>query len=239
MRKPWINRSAMTDFADKNTRHVNKRDCNLTSLYRVFGSARAVGCNFVRCCVQVVGGVRSIRHLKALLIVCALLSFGIARPGFAHDPALHGFKLVTFKKPFAAPGIVLNDVEDRQQTLAALKGKFVLLNFWATWCPPCLEEMPSMQVLHDRYAVDGFSVVAISSDEEGKSVVAPFIDKLGIKFAVWLDSDRSTSDVYGAKNLPVTFLLNREGQVIAAATGKRDWSSEAALSTLDELIRKP
>lgn len=157
----------------------------------------------------------------------------------AHDPSLHGFNLVPFKKPFTAPQIELTDLDGELQTLDSHKGKFVLLNFWATWCPPCLEEMPSMQVLHERYDGDDLIVVAVSSDEEGREIVAPYIEKLDVNFPVWLDTEGVAAKAYGAKNLPITFLLNRDGEVIAAATGKRDWASAAALSTLDEIVNQP
>ena len=82
----------------------------------------------------------------------------------------------------------------------------------------------------------GFVVVAISSDVEGRSIVQPFIESLGVTFPVLLDPDGQVSAAYGAKSLPVSFLLDRDVRVVAAAQGAREWFSEAALSTLDEMI---
>ncbi|OED41724.1 hypothetical protein AB833_09265 [Chromatiales bacterium (ex Bugula neritina AB1)] len=160
-------------------------------------------------------------------------------PARAHDPALHGFKLTPFDPPFPAPEFTLDSLEGESLQLADFKGQFVLLNFWATWCPPCLEEMPSMDEIYNRYKDQGFSVVAVSSDEEGQSIVQPFIDKLGVSFPVLLDTDKSVSGKYGAVNLPLSFLLNREGEVIAGAEGERKWASTEAISVLDELITPP
>ena len=155
---------------------------------------------------------------------------------WAHDPALHGFKLTTFDPPFPAPEFQLPGLTGGELTLEDYKGKYVLLNFWATWCPPCLEEMPSMETIHQEYKDKNFTVVAISSDEGGKADIDPFIDKLGVTFPILMDSDKAVSSVYGAVNLPLSFVLNPEGMVIAGSEGARDWESEEARSVLEEMF---
>lgn len=180
--------------------------------------------------------------MKIRCLVLLLSSFfcvALTTTASAHDPALHGFKLTTFDPPFPAPDFNLSTLPEGQSTLADYKGQFVLLNFWATWCPPCLEEMPSMESAFQRYKDRGFTVVAISSDEEGEDAVNPFIEKLGVTFPILLDPDKAIATTYGALNLPLSFLLNREGQVIAGSIGERDWASEEAISVLDELIVAP
>ena len=174
--------------------------------------------------------------LKRCVAFLVLLYGGVFNQAAAHDPALHGFNLVTFDKPLAAPPFDLATLEGGNKALSDLRGQFVLVNFWATWCPPCLKEMPSLNRLHNHFADRGFTVVAISSDEEGRPIVQKFIEKIGVDFPILLDSDKAVSKGYGAVNLPVSFLLDQEGQVIAAAQGERDWASDEALSTLDELI---
>lgn len=154
----------------------------------------------------------------------------------AHDPALHGFQMSTFDPPFPAPDFDLALLEGESATLETYKGEFVLLNFWATWCPPCIEEMPYIEAAYQHFKDRGFTVVAISSDEEGETAVTPFIEKLGVTFPILLDPDKAVSSVYGAHNLPMSFILNRDGEVVAGAVGERDWSSEEALSVLDEII---
>ncbi len=170
------------------------------------------------------------------LWMLAVLSAAVGAAARAHDPALHGFNLVTFERPFAAPDFSLPDLTGRQTSLAAYRGHYVLLNFWATWCPPCLAEMPSMEVIFERYRERGFVILAVSSDSEGVDVVGDFVAQLGVSFPIVLDSNRRVSDLYGARNLPVSFLLDRDGHVVAAAQGARDWASDAARSTLDEII---
>lgn len=173
------------------------------------------------------------RILSTLLLI--VLSFSVR----AHDPALHGFKLTSFDPPFPAPDFVLTTLDDQKSSLKDYQGQYVLLNFWATWCPPCLEEMPSMETVYQRYQDKGFTVVAISSDEGGKADISPFIEKLGVTFPILIDADKTVSKVYGAVNLPLSFLLNREGHVIAGSEGARDWASPEAISVLDELLATP
>lgn len=179
--------------------------------------------------------------MRSRYLTVALVLFLSVAPRVvpAHDPALHGFKLVTFARPFPAPGFTVEDLSGARTELAGYRGKYVLLNFWATWCPPCLDEMPSMEVLHQRFKDRGFVVVAISSDKEGASIVQGFIDKLDVSFPILLDPDGRVARAYGAKNLPVSFLLDRQGQVIAAAQGARDWASKEALTTVNELVVGP
>lgn len=180
--------------------------------------------------------MKNLTKLSSLLCVALMLFAFEAR---AHDPALHGFKLTTFDPPFPAPEFTLQTLVGDDTDLSAHKGKYVLLNFWATWCPPCLTEMPAMEKMYQKYKDQGFTILAISSDEGGKPDIQPFVDKLGVTFPILIDADKAVSSTYGAINLPLSFLLNREGQVIAGSEGERDWASEEAYSVLDELIESP
>lgn len=179
---------------------------------------------------------QTMKHARHLLLISSFFIFGLTSQVSAHEPSLHGFKLTTFDPPFPAPAFVLETLAGTPSKLEDFQGKYVLLNFWATWCPPCLEEMPSMELAYQHYKEKGFTVLAVSSDEEGKTAVSPFIEKLGVTFPILLDPDLAVSKVYGAINLPLSFLLNPQGQVIAGSEGGRDWASEEAFSVLDELI---
>ncbi len=173
-------------------------------------------------------------HLFSIgLLICSFMTLQNAS---AHDPSLHGFKLTTFDPPFPAPAFELPQYKAESLSLADLQGSYVLLNFWATWCPPCLVEMPTMEAAFQKLKGEQFRVVAISSDEGGEAEIAPFLDKLDISFDVLMDTDKSVSSLYGAINLPLTFILNPQGEVIAGSEGERDWASEEALSVLEEMI---
>ena len=172
---------------------------------------------------------------SALLLLITLLTWPLLLT--AHAPDLHNFRMVTFKRPFSAPGFQLPDLETHMRALSDFQGHYVLLNFWATWCKACLKEMPSLEKLYQRLQSHGFVVVAVSTDTEGDAKVTPFVSKLQLTFPILLDADQAVSKRYGARDLPSSFLLNPQGQVIAAAKGERDWFSEQALSYFDELVK--
>jgi len=179
-----------------------------------------------------------IKRILSVVFITVVFN-GWFTSALAHDPKYHGFNLTTFDPPFPAPEFQLPGLLGEEGlTLDDYKGKFVLLNFWATWCPPCLEEMPSMETIHQLYKDKNFTVVAISSDEGGKKDIDPFIDKLGVTFPILMDSDKAVSSVYGAVNLPLSFILNPEGQVIAGSEGAREWASEEAMSVLEEMFEQ-
>ena len=173
--------------------------------------------------------------LAIILAAIIALSPSIA---IAHDPALHGFRLVTFKRSIVAPAFMLKNLTGDSVRLEQFRGDYILLNFWATWCPPCVKEMPSMELLQQKFKEKGIHVVAISLDKEPKEEVAAFVAKLKLTFPILLDPDGIVSDPYGANALPSTFILNPDGRVIAAAKGERDWYSEEAISYFDELLKR-
>ena len=170
-----------------------------------------------------------------LFILLVLLVMGPASL-LAHDPEQHGFRLVKFSRPAAAPDFSLPDLSAQPRQLSDFKGHYVLLNFWATWCPPCLNEMPSMENLYQKLKDRSFVVVAVSTDKTGADHVAPFVRNLNLTFPILLDVHQVVAQQYGARDLPASFLLNPEGKVIAAAKGERDWFSKQAISYLEELI---
>jgi peroxiredoxin len=170
------------------------------------------------------------------LLFLFLLSPALFSSAAAHAPEHHKFRLVTFRRPLPAPAFELAGPSGKAVRLADLRGKVVLLNFWATWCPPCVREMPSMEALYGKYRGRNFEVVAVSLDERGAAVVMPFLERLKLTFQVALDPDGEVSAVYGARDLPSSFLIDPAGNVIAAAKGERDWFSPGARSYMDELI---
>ncbi len=119
--------------------------------------------------------------------------------------------------------------------LSSLKGKVVLLNFWATWCPACRQEMPSMQRMYQRLRAEGFEVLAVDLQEDRQRVQS-FAKDLGLSFPILLDSDGSVGGEYGAHALPTTFLLDRRGLIFAWAVGAREWDTPEMLATLRGIL---
>jgi peroxiredoxin len=182
---------------------------------------------------------KALCRIRATLIIALIVLYSSTMSTVkAHDPALHGFAMVTFDRPFPAPDFELPAPDGTKRSLTSWRGHYVLLNFWATWCPPCLEEMPSMQSLHNKYADQKFTVVALSSDKGGAAEVQPFIDKLCVTFPILLDVDGKIAGIYGARDLPLSFLIDPHGNVIAAAKGARDWASTQAIEVIGEFLAK-
>lgn len=119
------------------------------------------------------------------------------------------------------------------------KGKVVLLNFWATWCPPCVKEMPSMQRLKERYADDGFEIVAINAGEE-PDVVDAFLLQLDteLTFPILLDQKGVSFIALGIKGLPMSFLLNKEGRSVMTFMGGREWDEKAQTDLIEAELAK-
>ena len=113
----------------------------------------------------------------------------------------------------------LSDLEGQPWRLRDLKGKVVLVNFWATWCPPCRKEMPDLQALYDRYKDQGFVVVSISDEEAAK--VQPFIAERKITYPVLLDPGRKVNDLFQVGGIPKSFVYNREGKLVAQSIDMR------------------
>lgn len=169
-----------------------------------------------------------------ILMTITLLSW----PGVAitHDASQHGFRLVSFERSVTAPEFSLKNLGGETVKLEQFRGQTIVLNFWATWCPPCIKEMPSMQRLQQHFSGNQFQVVAISLDKESEQIVQSFASKLNLTFPILLDPEGVAADPYGAKDLPSTFILDQKGQVIAAAKGERDWYSPSAISYISELL---
>jgi len=107
--------------------------------------------------------------------------------------------------------------------LSKHRGRFVLVNFWATWCKPCEDEMPSMQQLYDQLGRDDFDLVAISVDVASEEVAA-FRDRMGIRFPIGLDPSQQVSRLYQTTGYPESLLIDRAGIVVERYVGPRDWS---------------
>jgi cytochrome c biogenesis protein CcmG, thiol:disulfide interchange protein DsbE len=127
--------------------------------------------------------------------------------------------------------------------LSAFKGSWVVLNFWATWCPPCRDEMPSMEMLNRRFQRDGKNIkmVAVSVDEDYKEVHR-FFGETKPTFTVLWDREKTVSGAFGSRKFPETYLINPEGKVVAKYIGPRDWYNQATVQYFEQVIagrRKP
>ena len=129
----------------------------------------------------------------------------------------------------------LLDLYGKKVILSDYKCKIVFLNIWATWCPSCREEMPSMQRLYTRFKDKDFTMVAVSMNEPA-SVVKKFFKDYNLTFASLLDSKGEIGAQFGVRAIPMTFLLDRDGRIIGKAFGPRKWDSQQAIALFEHLI---
>ncbi|WP_084115838.1 TlpA disulfide reductase family protein [Paracoccus sphaerophysae] len=135
-----------------------------------------------------------------------------------------------------APQVEFTDVEGATHTLADWKGKVVLLNFWATWCAPCREEMPSLDALQKARGGDDFAVLTVASGRNPPPAIDKFFAEAGVTDLPRLtDPQMALARAMGVLAMPVSILIDAEGNEVARMTGDADWSSPAALALIDQM----
>jgi len=137
-----------------------------------------------------------------------------------------------------APEIVVTGMNGSPLKLSDLKGKVVLLNFWATWCPPCREEIPSMIKLNKAMAGKPFQMVAVSIDEGGKPAIESFFKTDGFsELPVYIDTDNKAANAYGITGVPETFIIDKNGIIVKKVIGPLGWDSPDVQSFLEDLLK--
>ena len=167
----------------------------------------------------------------ALLLGLPLLGPGTAATGAELPPLSRRF--VTLTEPAPAPALRLEDLDGRLHDLAELKGRPVIVNFWATWCPPCRREMPSLERLYQQGREHGLAVLAVDVGEDLDTVFA-FTGQLepAPRFPLLLDPDGATLEAWGVKGLPTRFLIDAQGRVVGRAVGGTEFDQPAILEHL-------
>lgn len=185
--------------------------------------------------------------LVALLIVICAVIFLLptsptvqAEEGDATEQAAQDETATTtlVKEGMQAPDFTVEMFDGSTQTLSALKGKVVLVNFWATWCPPCREELKRVQQdLVERFAGEEFVFIPISRGEE-RETVAAFREQMGYTFAMGLDPERKIYDLFASNFIPRNFLIDKEGKVLVASVGYEPEEFDALIAKIEEELKK-
>lgn len=138
-------------------------------------------------------------------------------------------KLNFHRTPTDVPEVTLPDLEDAPHSLSEFKGKYVLLNFWATWCPPCRKEMPALAALEKELGSDNFEVVTVAVGHNSVTGIKKFFEEIGVTDLTALrDPKQELARHMAVLGLPITVILNPEGQEIARLQGDAEWDSESA-----------
>ena len=151
-----------------------------------------------------------------------------------------GGKLVETEPPAPVPAFSFTDADGKERGAADFLGQGLVVNLWATWCPPCVAEMPSLDRAQAALAGEGVRVLALSSDREGRAKVEPFYRERGIRhLGLWLDPRGAATRALGARGLPTTIVLDRKGRERARLVGPAEWDKPEMLAAIRRLVGPP
>ena len=181
--------------------------------------------------------MRKIARRAALI---GTLAVGLTSRKSSADEADSQAKLKLIEPPVAAPAISFLDADGASHTLNEYRGSGVVLNLWATWCAPCVAELPSLDALAGKLAGQGVVVLALSSDHGGAAAVRRFYQEHGIKtLAILLDPQGAAMRALGVNGIPATFLLDEKGLERARQEGGENWVSPAIVARVTTLLKPP
>jgi thiol-disulfide isomerase/thioredoxin len=180
----------------------------------------------------------TLRGAVLLALIVAVPAAGWAAFTLSHrlvaddgaPPALRQF--IPTDPPRPAPEIAFADGAGKSLSLADFRGKLVLVNLWATWCEPCIREMPSLDRLRAALPAQDLAIVLVSQDRGGDKVVAPFFAKLGLKLETYLDPKSTVGHAFEVRGLPTSILIDREGRELGRVEGALDWDGAPAEALL-------
>ena len=171
-----------------------------------------------------------------------LLAVAVCGAASADRPALTSLlkplNLSGYPAGMLAPHFSGRTLDARQLTVTDLRGKVIVLNFWASWCAECRPEMPVLERLHREFAPRGLAVIGINTREDGATVLS-YAKELGLTFPIVLDPDGKINATYGVIGLPTTFVVDRDGRAVAFGIGPREWASAPARALFEALLAEP
>ena len=176
------------------------------------------------------------RRLLLIVVVLSLVGGSIYLGGASNSrPDYEPVKPVEIGD--MAPDFKLQDNNGNMVTLSDLRGKVVMVNFWATWCPPCRAEMPSMEKLNNAMAGDDFVMLAINIEENGRSAVAEFLKRTPHTFPILYDEKAVVQKQYGVYKFPESFVIRKDGIIDDKVIGAIDWAHPETITYFKELTK--
>ncbi|MGD8242039.1 MAG: TlpA disulfide reductase family protein [Desulfobacterales bacterium] len=173
-----------------------------------------------------------------ILIFLLIVGIGIIVLLKAKDDSMSLTGQTRLGKGAKAPDFTLPGLDGKMVRLADQKGKVVFLNIWATWCPPCVDEMPSMEKLHQQLKGEEFKILAVSIDKNGAEAVLPFMKKHNLSFTALIDSKESLKYKYQTTGVPETFIIDRNGVIVEKVIGPRDWAAPDVIGYFRNLVQR-
>ncbi len=173
-------------------------------------------------------------HVKKLLAGGLLLALG----NLSQADPFTDLGVDTPKARLPAPAFNLSTLEGDKKQLSDYRGKVVLLNFWATWCLPCRDEMPGMQTLYKKYKDRGLMIAAVSADQNNFDNVKSFVNQLSLDFPVLMDPKGDVRNRYEVIGLPMSYLIGRDGKISGRVLGEKEWDSAEAFALIEHLLNE-
>ena len=181
--------------------------------------------------------VRKVNFKSILLVFLIIMGAGIMVMLQTNDSSINQSGRSRLGKGVPAPDFTVPDLDGKMVSLSDYKDNVVLLNIWATWCPPCVQEMPSMEKLHQELKDEAFEILAVSVDEAGAETVKPFIEKHKLGFPVLLDTKGDIKTLYQATGIPESFIIDKDGIIIEKIIGPREWAASGAIRFFRNIIQ--
>lgn len=173
--------------------------------------------------------------LFALYVAVSMPVFAASRPWYAERLEKLGF--FVFDEPFAFADFSVETIAGAKQARSSSKGNIVLLNFWATWCPPCKEEMPSIESLSAAMKGRKFEVMAVNLGDSA-GTVKDFLKQYKYSFPIYLDQQKKLARAYASKGIPTSYIIDKSGKFIAGVIGSLRYDTPEVISLLSELAAK-
>ena len=182
--------------------------------------------------------IRRVNHQSIILILVLVIGIGVMILLQTNKSSFDIAGKQRFNKGAHAPDFTLPDLNGKMVSLADYRSQVVLLNIWATWCAPCVAEMPSMEKLHQELKDEKFVILAVSIDKSGADVVRPFMKKHKLNFPALIDSAGTLNNLYRTTGVPESFIIDKQGRILEEIIGPRDWAAPGALKYFRSLIHE-
>ena len=182
---------------------------------------------------------KPINLTAAFIVFLAITTLLVVWSLKQNNPSFQSANQVPIRVGLPAPDFTLPGLDGKKVSLSDYRGKVVFVNIWATWCPPCVEEMPSMQNLYQKLKSENFEIMAVSIDSQGAKVVAPFMKKYKLTFPALIDSMGTSKRIYKTTGVPESYIIDKDGILAKKVIGPLDWSQPDILRLFRDLIQRP
>ena len=176
------------------------------------------------------------KYRTIIVLSVIALGFAITFSLKQNDSIFKYSKQIAIEEELPAPDFILPGLNGELISLSEFKGNVVLVNIWATWCPPCVYEMPSMEKLHQQFKNEKFKILAISIDSQGAKAVAPFMKNHNLTFQALIDPAGTIRTSYGINSIPQSFIIDKQGHLLKKIIGPIDWATPEVFRFFRELF---